>query len=171
MRWRRAGLLIGIWYSLSDPLVAQVRGFAAATAGAAFDLDQSIPGSGFGFAFVTSAGVWVRRIQLGVEYGQHTRGSSRKATEYGMLLRLPAVATGGLRPYLAGGLAEYRFDPAQGGTTNAFGGSLGPGVWVRLGRTRVALLVEARFHTTFEQLASIAGRDFATVSTGLQVDW
>ena len=170
MRWWRTARLAGVCI-VTHPLAAQVRGFASGTAGVAFDLNQSIPGAGAGFAFVTSAGAWVGPVQLGAEYGEHTRGSSRKATGYGLLLRLPAVTTGAVRPYLAAGLAEYRYHPAQGGKSHAFGGSLGPGLWVGLGRTRAALVVETRLYTTFERFASIAGRDFTTLSTGLELDW
>jgi hypothetical protein len=171
MRYWRAAFLAVVCGGATHPLPAQIQGFATGTAGLAFDLNQSIPGAGAGFAFVASAGVWVGRVQLGAEYGEHTRGSGRKATGYGLLLRLPAVTTGGLRPYLAAGLTEYRYRPAQGGKTHALGGSLGPGLWVGLGRSRAALIVETRLYTTFERFASIAGRDFTTVSTGLQVDW
>jgi hypothetical protein len=148
---------------------AQVPVFVTTSAGAAIDIDETDPVTGGGFAFLGGAGLHFPRVAFGAEFGQHSLGHDRKAKQYGLFVRLPAVTTGRVRPYLVVGVADYRYSPATGRRTRALGGSLGPGVAFRVATPRAAINIETRFHSSFDQIGTISSQDFVGVTMGLDL--
>lgn len=146
---------------------AQVPLEITGTAGATFDVDDRDPESGGGFSFLTGIGLRLPRLTLGAEFGQHTVGNDRKAKQYGAFVRVPATTEGRVRPYFVLGIADYRYSPAFGGRTHAIGGSVGPGLRLSVVPSRIHLLLEARFHTSFDGIGTISSQEYLGVSAGL----
>ncbi|MBK7714781.1 MAG: hypothetical protein IPI38_05095 [Gemmatimonadetes bacterium] len=165
----RLASLLALLLAVPAGASAQVPLVASGMAGVSFDLDDRDPVSGGGFSFLTQVGVALSRIEFGAEVGQHQLGSDRKASQYGAFLRFTAPALRRAVPYLVAGLAQYRYSPAGSGTSHALGGSLGPGVRLRLDEAHLSLLLEARFHTSFERMRVISSQDFIAVSAGLRL--
>jgi hypothetical protein len=152
-----------------DPLAGQVPLVLTGSMGATFDIGDNGPASGGGFSYHTGIGLRLSRLTLGAEFGQHGLGDDRKAKQYGAFLRFPAMTAGRARPYLVVGVADYRFTPVPAGRTHSLGGSVGPGVLVALASRRVHLVLEARFHTSFDQIGTLSSQEFLGVSAGLGV--
>jgi hypothetical protein len=149
---------------------AQVPLFAAAMAGGAFNTDDNSPaGSGAGLAFQADLGLRLARVQFGAEFAQHTIGNDLKTRIYGGFVRVPSMGNGPVRAYLVAGLASYRFSPSGGRSSSTIGGSLGPGVSFQLGDPRVAVLLEARFHSSFSNLPRINTQQFVSIAGGLRL--
>jgi hypothetical protein len=150
---------------------AQLPVFLAGYAGAAFTTNDNSPGeNGGGFSFQTEVGIRLARVSFGAEFGQHTTGGDFKSKVYGGFVRLPSlIGEGPVQVYLVAGLGNYRFDPSGGKGSSTVGGSLGPGVSLRLRGSPVALGFEARFHSTFERLPSINNQQFISVVGGLEL--
>ncbi|HMV33447.1 MAG TPA: hypothetical protein PKA50_15115 [Gemmatimonadales bacterium] len=165
----RLGLILGLALTLPVGAAAQLPLVASGMAGVSFDIDDRDPVSGGGFSFLTEAGLAYARIEFGAEVGQHNLGNDRKAKQYGAFVRFTAPASRRAVPYLVAGLAQYRYSPAGSGSTHALGGSLGPGVRLGLDEGHLALLLEARFHTSFERARVISSQDFIAVAAGLRL--
>lgn len=157
-----AGLVPGrVW--------AQVPIYLTAAGGAAIDIDQTDPVTGGGWAFLVGAGVHFPRVAFGAEFGRHSLGHERSARQYGVFVRLPAVTAGRVRPYLVIGVADYRYSPTSGPRTHTLGGSVGPGITIRVPSSAVAIKIETRFHSSFDQIGTISSQDFVGVTTGLEL--
>ena len=150
-------------------LGAQVPLVVHGLGGIAVDIDDQDAASGAGFSLLTGVGIRLRTLEFGGEFGHQSLGDDRKAKQYGGWLRVFAPGRGGLRAYLVAGIANYRYSPATGSRSQAMGGSIGPGLLLRLGDPRAALLLEARFHSGFDRLGVIASQEFLTVSAGLRL--
>ena len=159
-------LLLGL---LPAGVCAQVPLFVTGSAGAAIDIDQTDPVTGGGFAFLAGIGLRYPRFSFGAEFAQHSLGHDRKAKQYGVFGRLPAVTAGAVRPYLVIGVADYRYSPTSGRRTHALGGSLGPGVAFRVLSQRVGIVIETRFHSSFDQIGTISSQDFVGITVGLDL--
>ncbi len=165
----RLALLVGLAFAAPETAVAQLPLVASGMAGVSFDINDDDPVSGAGFSFLAEVGLAYSRIEFGAEAGQHNLGRDRKARQYGAFVRFTAPALRRVVPYLVAGLAQYRFSPAGSGSSHALGGSLGPGVRFGLDQAHLALLLEARFHTSFERARVISSQDFVSVSAGLRL--
>jgi hypothetical protein len=150
---------------------AQLPLFVAGFAGGAFDTDDNGAGGGSGgFAYQTDVGVRLPRVSFGAEFGQHNTGGDLKSKVYGGFVRLAAlVVEGPVQVYLVAGIANYRFSPSGGRSSSTVGGSVGPGVTFRLRGTPAAVGLEARYHSTFDQLPRINNQQFVSVLGGLQL--
>ncbi len=166
---KRLGLCLGLVLGLPAGAAAQLPLVATGMAGVSFDIDDRDPVSGGGFSFLSEVGLAYPRIEFGAEVGQHRLGNDRKAGQYGAFIRFTAPASRRAVPYLVAGLAQYRYTPAGSGSTHALGGSLGPGVRLGLDQGHLALVLEARFHTSFERARVISSQDFIAVSAGLRL--
>lgn len=164
---RSSVVLLSLLFLAPPQAGAQVPLEVTGAAGASFDLDDRNPESGGGFSFLTGIGVRLSRLTVGAEFGQHTTGNDRKAKQYGVFVRLPAVTEGRVRPYFVLGIADYRYSPAFGGRTHAVGGSVGPGLQLAVASTHVHLLLEARFHTSFDRIGTISSQEYLGVGAGL----
>jgi len=99
-----------------------------------------------------------------------TPGGDFKSNVYGGFVRFPSlIGEGPVQVYLVAGLGNYRFDPSSGRGSSTVGGSLGPGVNIRLRGSPVAVGFEARFHSTFDRLARINNQQFLSVVGGLEL--
>jgi hypothetical protein len=153
----------------APPIHAQVPLFVAGFAGAAFDVGSDAPNAGGGFGYQGEVGARLGGLVLAGEYGHFVTGQDHKAQLFGAVVRLPAVSTGAVRPYLIAGLGEYKYAPVIGGKSRALGGSAGLGAFFTFGSERVGGLLEARFHSAFTGLGSLSSREFAAVLAGLQI--
>jgi hypothetical protein len=107
---------------------------------------------------------------VGGEFAQHQIGGDFKSRIYGGFLRLPSyLGESAIQIYLVVGLGAYQFVPAAGKSSTTGGGSLGPGVSFPLGRSPFAFDVEARFHSTFDQLPRINSQQFFSATGGLEL--
>jgi hypothetical protein len=156
---------------LPAKLAGQVPLMVAGFAGGAFNTDQNTPGEGSGgFSFQAEAGVRLRHLSVGGEYAQHKTGGDFKTRVYGGFLRVPSyLGESPIQIYLVLGLGAYQFSPAGSKSSTTVGGSLGPGVSFPLGRTPFAFDVEARFHSTFDQLPRINSQQFFSATGGLEL--
>ena len=159
-------LLVGL---LPGGAGAQMPVFVSGSAGAAVDIDETDPVTGSGFAFLAGIGLRFPRFAIGAEFGQHSLGHDRKAKQYGVFGRLPAVTTGRVRPYLVIGVADYRYSPTTGRRTHALGGSLGPGIALSVLAPRVGIIIETRFHSGFDQTGTLSSQDFVGITMGLDL--
>lgn len=152
-------------------LAAQLPLMVAGFAGVAFPTDENTPSeTKGGFSFQTEVGLRLRHVSLGAEYGQHQTGSNSKTKVFGGFLRLPSyLGEGPVQIYLVMGLGAYRFDPSGGKSSTTAGGSLGPGVSFALRGTPIAVDIEARFHSTFDQLPRINNQQFISAIAGLEL--
>jgi hypothetical protein len=159
-----AALLILPWRA-----TAQIPLFVTGSVGASYDVDDRDPRAGGGFAYLTGVGLWFPRVAFGAEFGQHALGGDRKTKQYGAFVRFPATSGGRVRPFFVAGLADYRYTPASGGKSHALGANVGPGVTVALASERASLLLEARFHASFDRIAAISSQEFLSIMLGLQL--
>jgi hypothetical protein len=148
---------------------AQLPVFAAGFAGAAFDVGATSPVSDGGFSYQAELGLHFRRVMLGGEFAQHRIGGGRKARFIGAFVRIPAIASGHVRPFFVAGFGDYRYSPSAAGKTRALGGNAGIGILFPLGGERAGLVIEARYHSAFDGVGSISSREFASVGAGLQL--
>lgn len=151
------------------PLSAQLPLFVAGFGGAAFDIGSDAPNNGGGFGYQAQLGARIGRIVVAGEYGHHTMGQDRKAQLFGVMIRLPAITTGAVRPYFVAGFAEYKYAPVLAGKRTSLGGSAGIGAFFTFGSERIGALLEARYHSAFTGLGSLSSREFAGVVAGLQI--
>jgi hypothetical protein len=161
--------VISLLVLLARPVQAQLPVYIAGFAGAAFDVGSDAPNSGGGFSYQGQIGARVGKVVVGAEYGHHTMGQDRKAQVFGALIRIPALATGIVRPYFVAGIAEYKYAPSIGGKSRALGGSAGLGAFFTFGSEQVGAVLEARFHSAVSGLGSLSSREFAAVLAGLQI--
>ncbi len=166
MRRLLAGLVIMLPLA-PLPAAGQVPVVVTGAAGATFDIDDRDPESGGGFSVLTGIGLRLSRLTIGAEFGRHSVGNDRKARQYGAFVRLPARTSGRVRPYFVLGLADYRYSPAFGGKTHAIGGSVGPGVLLSVASSHVHLLLEARFHTSFDRIGTISSQEYLGITAGV----
>lgn len=164
-------LLILVLSIIPAGLAAQLPLMAAGFAGVSFNTDENSPGGGGGgFSFQTEIGIRLRRVTFGAEFSQHKTGGDLKSEVYGGFVRLPSfLGEGPVRIYLVAGLGNYRFTPSAGKGSSTLGGSLGPGVSFGLRGVPLALDLEARFHSTFENLPRINNQQFVSVLAGLDL--
>lgn len=142
--------------------------FVAGLGGGSFTTGDAGPaGSGGGFAYQAEVGLRLSGAGFGAEYSHYDTGSDRKTNVYGGFLRISSFGSGAIRPYLVLGLGSYRFNPATG-RSSTFGGSVGPGAIYRPLGSRIGLLLEARFHTTFDHLSGVNSQEFLSVVGGLE---
>lgn len=162
-------LAVALCGAITSPLAAQARPFLAGAAGVGLDLNDQDGQGGADFGASAILGVRLATVSFGGEWAEISYGGDRKARVLGGFLRAHAFAGPQVAPYLVLGLGGYRFTPSGGGTSTAVGGSFGPGALFRLGeRGRVRLLLEARFHTTFEKYANLTRQEFLSAMAGLQ---
>jgi hypothetical protein len=168
MRW--LALLVLLPMAPIQPVRAQVPLFVSGLAGGAFTTDDDAPsGAGGGFAFQVDVGLRLRRVAVGGELGQHSTARNLKAKLFGGFVRLPSLASGPVRLYFVAGLGAYRLSPSGGGTSTTVGGSLGPGVAIALQNTRLGILLEVRFHATFDHLPRLNRQQFIAALGGLEL--
>jgi hypothetical protein len=168
MRW--LPLLLVALAVRPAPASAQVPIAVSGFAGGAFPTDDSSPGDrGGGFAFQTRVGLHYSRVAFGGEFGQYTTTSALKARVYGGFVRFSSLSSGVAQLYLVVGLGAYRFSPSTGSSSTVLGGSLGPGVSLALGDSPARILMEARFHSTFDQLRSLNRQQYVAVLGGLEL--
>lgn len=167
VRWLPILAALALPVGLSAQIPVMLAGFG----GVAFPTDENTPGeSNGGFSFQGDVGLRLRHISLGAEYGQHKTGNNSKSEILGGFLRLPSyIGEGSVQVYLVMGLGAYRFDPSGGKSSTTVGGSLGPGVSFGLRNTSLAVDVEARFHSTFDQLPRINSQQFISAIVGLEL--
>lgn len=167
----RRTTLLPLLLLVAVPAVAagQSRLFVAGLAGAGFSLNDIGPGTGGGFGAQGALGVGLRGLSLGGEVAEHRLGYDRKVRILGGFVRLSALGTGPVQPYLALGVGAYRYTPGAGGGSTSLGGSIGPGALFRLGVPRVSLLLEARLHTDLDGVAQVSTQEFLGVLGGVQV--
>lgn len=168
---RRWLLLLALPLFQPTRALAQLPLLAAGFAGGAFNTDDNGPDEGSGgFAFQADLGLRLSRVSFGAELAHHKTSGALKTKVYGGFLRLPSlVGDGPVQVYFVAGLGNYRFAPSGGGESSTLGGSLGPGVSIRLQHTPIALDLEARFHSTFEQLPRINSQQFLSLLGGLEL--
>jgi hypothetical protein len=154
---------------LPRPGAAQLPLFVSGAVGGSYDIDDRDPETGGGFGFLTGVGLRFKQVAFGAEFGQHALGGDRKARQYGAFVRLPASSGGPVRPYLVAGVADYRYSPSTGSKRHALGGSVGPGATFALGSWHASAILEARFHSSFDQLAAVSSQEFLSVMVGLQL--
>jgi len=152
-------------------LPAQLPLMAAGFGGASFNTNENSPGGGSGgFSFQTELGIRLPRVTFGAEFSQHKTGGDLKSKVYGGFVRLPSfLGEGPVHVYLVVGLGTYRFDPSGGKGSSTIGGSLGPGVSFGLHEVPLAVNLEGRFHSTFENLPRINNQQFVSVLGGLDL--
>lgn len=152
---------------LSAQLPIMIGGFA----GVAFPTDENTPGEASGgFSFQAEAGVRFRHASFGAEFGQHKIGDNAKTRVYGGFGRLPSfIGEGPVQIYLVIGLGAYQFVPTGGKTSTTAGGSLGPGVSFPFRGTPLAVDIEVRFHSTFDQLPRINNQQFISAIGGIEL--
>lgn len=157
--------------SLPARLAAQLPVVVAGFVGVAFPTDENTPNEGNGgFSFQTDVGLRLHHFSIGGEFGQHKTGSNSKTKVYGGFLRLPSyIGEGSVQIYLVMGLGAYQFAPSGGKSSTTLGGSLGPGVSFALRGTPIAVDVEVRFHSTFDQLPRINNQQFISAIGGLEL--
>lgn len=148
---------------------AGARPFVLGTAGLAADLNEQDGASGADFGTTMGVGVRVRTLSFGGEWSELRYGADRKARVFGGFVRAGALGTRTVRPYLVLGLGAYRFTPTAGGGSTVFGGSFGPGATFALGGGRLRAVLEARFHTTFDQYATRTRQELLTAMAGLEL--
>ncbi len=162
-----AGLLAAI--GLAGPAQAQERGFVSGTGGAAISINDDLPeGSGAGWAVQGQAGLALARVMLGGEVSQFKTASDRKVKVFGAFLRVSSLGTGAVRPYLVTGLGAYRYSVADASRTSV-GASAGPGALFQVRGTPLSILLEARFHTTFDRQPGRNTQQFLAVLAGAEV--
>ncbi len=168
--WLKAGsLVLALAGAFAPPVVAQWRGFLSSSAGIAVSTSNDTPGgNGAGFAVQAQGGLWLSRVAIGGEVGQHATGRDRKIKMFGAFLRVPAMTPGPVRPYLVTGLGAYRYGPDSGNRRTSIGGSVGPGALFRLGGP-LSLLLEARFHATFDRQPGLNTQQFFSVLGGAEL--
>ncbi len=164
-------LVVLIFLLLPSAATAQVPLVVAGFAGVAFPTDASTPGeTSGGFSFQTEVGLRLHRATFGAEFGQHKIGGDAKTRVFGGFARLPSIfGDGPVQLYLVASLGAYQFDPSAGKSSTTAGGSLGPGVTIRIRNAPVAFDVEARFHSTFDKLPRINNQQFISVLGGLEL--
>jgi hypothetical protein len=167
LRWWVAPCLIITM--AAAPVAGQTAVVVTGAAGASFDIDDRDPETGGGFSFFTSAGLRLARVSFGVEFGRYAVGHERKARQLGAFVRVPALSEGRVEPYFVLGLADYRYTAPAGGTNHSLGGSVGPGVLLHVASSPAHVLLEARFHTSFDRISTIASQDYVAISAGLGV--
>lgn len=170
---RRVVLLAGLLSLAAAPAAAQLRGFVNSAAGIAVPIGDDLPegGSGAGFAVQGEVGLWVGRVGLAAEVAQHSIGRDRKVKLFGGAIRIPSFATGPVRPYLVTGLAAYRTSVTDAGSRTSLGGSVGPGALFRVRGTPLSILLEARFHTTFDRQPGLSTQQFLGVMGGAELSF
>jgi len=124
--------------------------------------------TGAGLGWQGQVGARMHAIELGGELSHHHLGGSRRVLVYGGFARIPAGELDRFHPYIVLALEAYRFSPVPHGTGSHLGGSGGPGARFVMG-ARSAILLEARFHTTFSKVPSISTQDFLSVLAGLDL--
>lgn len=157
------------WADEPHPSGGGARPFAVGTAGLAVDLNEQDGGSGAGLGTTVGVGFRVRTLSFGGEWSELRYGADRKARVFGGFVRAGALGSRTVRPYLVLGLGAYRFTPTAGGTSTIFGGSFGPGATFGLGGGRLRAVLEARFHTTFDQYATRTRQELLTAMAGLEL--
>jgi hypothetical protein len=164
-------LLFGVLLAGTAPLAltAQVAFVAHGLGSVSVDVDDQDAASGAGFGFMAGAGIRLRNLEFGGEYGQHGLGDDRKAKQYGGWIRVFATGPSRVRLFLVAGIADYRYSPASGSRSRSVGGSVGPGVIIPLGSARTSLLLEARFHSGFDRLGVISSQEFLSISAGVRL--
>jgi hypothetical protein len=165
----RPALAVVFFAVLAPRLEAQVPLFVTGSGGASFDVDDRDPQTGGGLGFLAGIGVRLPRIAFGAEFGQHSLGQDRKAKQYGAFLRAPALSGGRVRPYLVAGVADYRYSPAVGNRTSALGGSIGPGLMFSLLSNQASVVLEARYHASFDRIGTISSQEFVSITLGLDL--
>ena len=145
------------------------RPFVVGTAGLAVDLNEQDGASGADVGTTLGVGFRLRTLSLGGEWSELRYGADRKARIFGGFVRAGALGTRAVQPYLVLGLGAYRFTPTAGGASTIFGGSFGPGALFTLGGGRLHAVLEARFHTTFDQYATLTRQELLTAMAGLQI--
>lgn len=167
MRW----LVLPVLLSFSATVVqAQLPLFATGLAGGAFFTDDNLPGGGGGgFAFQTDLGLRYPRVAFGGEFGEYRTGGDFKTRVFGGFIRLPSAGNGPVHLYFAAGLGAYQALPSTGGSRTTAGGSLGPGADITLVPHRLGLLIEARFHSTFDRLSGINRQQFLALLGGIEL--
>jgi hypothetical protein len=168
---RGTGLVVLLLALSASPAVGQLRGFINGAAGVAVPIGDDIPdnGGGAGFALQGEAGVWVSRVGLGAEVAQHNTGSDRKVKVFGAVLRIPSFGGGMVRPYLVTGLGAYRYSVRDAGSRTSVGGSVGPGALFRLRGTPASIMLEARFHATFDRQPGLNTQQFFAILAGAEL--
>jgi hypothetical protein len=164
--------LVGLLLALgASPASAQLRGFINSAAGIAVPIGDDLPdtGGGAGFAVQGEVGLWVSRIGLAAEVAQHNTGGDRKVKVFGGVLRIPSWTQGPVRPYLATGLGAYRYSIEGVGSRTSVGGSVGPGALFRLRGTPAAIMLEARFHATFDRQPGVNTQQFFAIMAGAEL--
>lgn len=172
MRWSGGLLVAALGVALASPAQGQLRGFVNGAGGTSISTSDDLPeGNGAGFAAQGEVGVWLSRIGIGAEVGQHQTGSDRKVKIFGAFLRLPSFTTGTVRPYLVTGIGGYRFSVADAGSRTSVGASVGPGALFRLRGSPLSFLLEARFHATFDRQPGLNSQQFFAVLGGAELRW
>lgn len=167
-RW--IGLLVAGLGVLATPVQAQLRGFVNAAAGIAVSTSDDLPeGNGAGFGMQGEAGVWLPRVAIGGEVAQHNTTSDRKVKIFGAFLRIPSFTSGVVRPYLVTGIGAYRYSVDGFGSRTSVGASVGPGALFRLRGSPLSVLLEARFHTTFNRQAGLNTQQFFAIMGGAEL--
>lgn len=168
---RRMLPLVVLLCAATAPLAlrAQVQFVAHGLGSVSVDVDDQDATSGAGFGFMAGAGIRLRNLEFGGEYGQHGLGDDRKAKQYGGWIRVFATGQSRVRLFLVAGIADYRYSPASGSRSHSVGGSIGPGVIIPLGSPRTSLLLEARFHSGFDRLGVISSQEFLSISAGVRL--
>lgn len=168
---RRMLPLVVLLFAATAPLTlrAQVQFVAHGLGSVSVDVDDQDAASGAGFGFMAGAGIRLRNLEFGGEYGQHGLGEDRKAKQYGGWIRVFATGPSRVRLFLVAGIADYRYSPASGSRSHSVGGSIGPGVLIPLGSARTSIMLEARFHSGFDRLGVIASQEFLSISAGVRL--
>lgn len=157
------------WSDDSPRGASRAQPFLLGTAGLAADLNEQDGASGADFGTTVGVGFRVRTLSFGGEWSELRYGSDRKARVFGGFVRAGALGTRTVRPYLVLGLGAYRFTPTAGGGSTVLGGSFGPGATFALGGGRLRAVLEARFHTTFDQYATRTRQELLTAMAGLEL--
>lgn len=73
-----------------------------------------------------------------------------------------------MRPFFIAGVADYRYSPAPSRKSRALGASVGPGLIVTLVPARATVVLQARFHSSFDRVAAVSSQEFVSVMLGLE---
>jgi hypothetical protein len=170
---RRVVLLAVLLSLTATPAAAQWRGFVNSAVGLAVPVGDDLPegGGGAGFAVQGEVGLWVSRVGLAAEVAQHHIGRERKVKVYGAVIRIPSFTAGRIQPYLVTGLAAYRTSVTDAGSRTSVGGSVGPGALFRIRDTPLRILLEARFHTTFDRQPGLSTQQFLGMMAGAELSF